>query len=164
MQTLSTYCLLNARKDPQEYQFHHPEFFSELLHPKNLMSVFLARVDSSAIATLALLMFKDVLICWYTGSLREYSSYRASDLLFWHASEWGRVNGFRTLDFGGAGRPGHDYGVRKFKEKFGDEIVNHGRYIHIHAPNLFNFYNRCYQLAQNLNLTRANLFLPTPTK
>lgn len=51
-----------------------------------------------------------------------------------HAAE----NGFLRFDFMGAGKPGDGgYGVRDFKLKFGGELVEHGRFIHICSPLLF---------------------------
>jgi serine/alanine adding enzyme len=136
----------------------------DILYPKNMIKVLMATIDSTDIGTLVLLLFKDEILCWYTGSLRQYSRYRALDLLFWHAMDWGIANGFCKLDLGGAGRPDREYGVRQFKAKFGDEIVNHGRYIWIRMPRVYKLFNKCYQIARSLNLTHANLFLPSMVK
>jgi len=37
----------------------------------------------------------------------------------------------------GAGKPDEGYGVRDFKAKFGGELVEHGRFIHINQPVLY---------------------------
>lgn len=51
-----------------------------------------------------------------------------------HAAE----NGFPRFDFMGAGKPDDGgYGVRDFKLKFGGELVEHGRFVHICQPILF---------------------------
>lgn len=53
-----------------------------------------------------------------------------------HAAE----NGFAKFDFLGAGKPNDGgYGVRDFKLKFGGELVEPGRYIHLCNPLLYNF-------------------------
>lgn len=51
-----------------------------------------------------------------------------------HAAE----NGYPRFDFMGAGKPDDGgYGVRDFKLKFGGELVEHGRFIHVCNPVLF---------------------------
>jgi hypothetical protein len=52
-----------------------------------------------------------------------------------HAAE----NGFAKFDFMGAGKPNDSgYGVRDFKMKFGGELKELGRYIHVCNPLLYN--------------------------
>ena len=52
-----------------------------------------------------------------------------------HAAE----NGFAKFDFMGAGKPDDGgYGVRDFKLKFGGELIEPGRYIHVCNPLLYN--------------------------
>ena len=51
-----------------------------------------------------------------------------------HAAE----NGFAKFDFMGAGKPDDGgYGVRDFKLKFGGELLELGRYIHVCNPLLY---------------------------
>jgi len=38
-----------------------------------------------------------------------------------------RSSGMTEFDFGGAGHPDDDHGVRDFKAKFGGELVDYGR-------------------------------------
>ena len=40
-------------------------------------------------------------------------------------------NGFSVFDFMGAGKPDKGYGVRDFKEKFGGNLVEYGRFLYI---------------------------------
>lgn len=52
-----------------------------------------------------------------------------------HAAE----NGYPRFDFMGAGKPDDGgYGVRDFKLKFGGELVEHGRFVHVCNAPLFN--------------------------
>jgi len=106
----------------------------EVLHPKGMFEIFLTRAEGIDIGALTLLLYKNVITYWYTGTLRKYSSYRPSDLLVWHALEWGIKNGFQTFDFGGGGKPNEEYGVRDFKAKFGGRLVSYGRNMGVHAP------------------------------
>jgi lipid II:glycine glycyltransferase (peptidoglycan interpeptide bridge formation enzyme) len=94
----------------------------------------LAKIAGKAVGAMTLLLNKGTIIYWYTGVDKAFSSFRANDLLVWHALEWGSLNGYRTFDFGGAGLPGEKYGVRDFKAKFGGELVSFGRYRCVHQP------------------------------
>ena len=38
----------------------------------------------------------------------------------------------------GAGKPDDGYGVRDFKAKFGGQLVEHGRFLHVMNPLLYN--------------------------
>jgi len=105
-----------------------------ILYPHQMIKILVARVDDNYVGTAIRLLYKDVIFAWYAGALRDYSNYKAHDLLNWHIIEWGAKNGFKTFDFGGAGKPGEDYGPRLFKQKFGGNLVNYGRNTYIHAP------------------------------
>jgi hypothetical protein len=106
----------------------------EVLRPKGMLKILLAKLEEEPIGTLTLLIYKGTVTYWYTGILREFASYRAGDLLVWHTLKFGSRGGYRTFDFGGGGKPDEEYGVRDFKAKFGGELVNFGRNIKIHAP------------------------------
>ncbi|MHA2406139.1 MAG: lipid II:glycine glycyltransferase FemX, partial [Candidatus Hermodarchaeia archaeon] len=53
--------------------------------------------------------------------------YVPNELLIWHILKGGTENGLKTYDFGGAGKPDEEYGVRDFKSKFGGDLVRYGR-------------------------------------
>jgi hypothetical protein len=120
----------------------------EILRPKGMFRALIARADGQDIGALTLLLYKGTMYYWYTGTLREYSAYRAGDLLVWHALELGNQEGYGTFDFGGGGRPDEEYGVRDFKAKFGGELVNYGRNTSIHAPVRMNLGRVGYQLVR----------------
>jgi lipid II:glycine glycyltransferase (peptidoglycan interpeptide bridge formation enzyme) len=105
----------------------------ETLVPRGMFKVLVAQVEDVDIGVLTLLLYKDIVYYWYAGVTMEHASYRASDLLVWHVLEWGSQNGFRVLDFGGAGKPDEEYGVRRFKAKYRGELVNYGRNIYVHS-------------------------------
>lgn len=116
-----------------------------VLGPLGEYRMLLARFEGRTIGVLTLLLFKDVVYYWYTGTLREYARQRAGDLLVWHAIELGRELGFRTLDFGGAGRPDEAYGVRDFKAKYGGQLVDFGRDVWVPAPLRLRLATRGYE-------------------
>ncbi len=108
----------------------------EVLHPKGMVKFLLTRVDDAYVAASAELTYKDVIYGWYGGTDRAYSQYLPTELLMWHILRWGVENGYRVYDFGGAGKPDEEYGVRDFKAKFGGELVCYGRNTCVHSPYL----------------------------
>ena len=78
--------------------------------------------------------FKDKIFDWYAGSKAEHYDKYPNDILPWEVLKYGHHAGYRIFDFGGAGKPGVQYGVRDYKLKFGGKVVNYGRLIYIHSP------------------------------
>lgn len=120
------------------------------LSPLNRVKVLIARVNHTPIGVLYLLAYQGIAIYWYTGTLREYSTYRPSDLLMWSALQLSRELGCHTFDFGGGGKPNEEYGVRDFKAKFGGTLVNYGRNICVHSPLRFRLSRAAYLLKQKI--------------
>lgn len=109
----------------------------DVLVPLGMFKIFVARLGERFIAACVLLIYKERIIYWYAGADRAFSSYTPGELLIWHALQWGKGHNFRLFDLGGAGRPDQDYGPRRFKAKFGGELVNYGRNTCIHSPAAF---------------------------
>ena len=59
-----------------------------------------------------------------SGSLREYSSLAATNLLLYRAALWGCANGYRTFYLGGGVGSGED-SLFKFKKAFYRGDLNH---------------------------------------
>lgn len=104
----------------------------ELLAPQEMIKYFGAFSNDSLIGVICILAYKETLYDWYAGSRFEYLKKYPNDVLPWEVFKWGKENGYSVFDFGGAGDPNKDYGVRKFKEKFGGTTVNFGRIKKIH--------------------------------
>lgn len=83
------------------------------------------------------LCYKDLMYDWYAASKEDHYDKYPNDILPWEVIKWGSNNGFKYFDFGGAGRPDEQYGVREYKIKFGGELVTTYRYKIIHKPFLF---------------------------
>jgi len=107
----------------------------DALHSKGMIKFLLAYVGDVCVGTSVELLFKDKIYGWYGGSDRRYSKYYPNEMLMWHILNWGAQNRYNVYDFGGAGKPGEEYGVRNFKAKFGGNLVNFGRFVYVHAPN-----------------------------
>jgi len=122
----------------------------QILYPEGMLKILAAKVNGNYIGALTLLLYKGVVTYWYTGSPREYSSFRASDLLVWSALEIGQKNGFQIFDFGGGGKPEEEYGVRDFKAKYGGDLVNYGRNVFVHSPTKLKLSRAGYQLMRRI--------------
>ena len=118
------------------------------LYPKGMVKILVAKVGNETAACSIELTYKDTIYGWYGGSDRSYSRYFPNEMLMWHILEWGASNGYRVYDFGGAGKPDEEYGVRNFKAKFGGELVCYGRNTCIHAPRLLWLSERGYRLVR----------------
>jgi lipid II:glycine glycyltransferase (peptidoglycan interpeptide bridge formation enzyme) len=106
----------------------------DILQPAGMAKFFIARKNGSPAAGSVELMYKDTVYGWYQGFDRKYSKYNPNELLIWNILEWSSTNGYSTYDFGGAGRPDENYGVRDFKAKFGGTLYDFGRFNYIHSP------------------------------
>ena len=99
--------------------------------------IFVALNEGKIIGTMYALCYRDTIYDWYAGSYQEYYKKYPNDLIPWKVFLWGKENGYRKFDFGGAGKPGVPYGVRDYKKKFGGEQVNYGRFVRINNPFLY---------------------------
>lgn len=120
------------------------------LHPKGMAKFLLARVDGATAACSVELIYRGTIYGWYGGSDRAYGRYCPNELLMWHILAWGADNGYCVYDFGGAGKPDEEYGVRDFKAKFGGDLVCFGRNVHIHSPSLLRLSELGYRAYRRL--------------
>lgn len=135
-----------ARVPLADYSLFQAAF--EQLHPKGMAKFLLAQIDGAPVACSIELPYKDTIYGWYGGCYREYSEHVPNELLIWHILEWGANNGYVVYDFGGAGKPDEEYGVRDFKAKFGGKLVCFGRNTYVHAPGLLSLSKWGYGLVR----------------
>ena len=122
----------------------------DILIPENMIAFWLARIGTEYVAASAELLFKDVIYGWYGGVDRDYSKEMPGEILMWRILEWGAMNGYKLYDFGGAGKPDEEYGVRDFKAKFGGQLVCFGRNMKIHSPHLLRLSEWGYDIYQKI--------------
>jgi lipid II:glycine glycyltransferase (peptidoglycan interpeptide bridge formation enzyme) len=115
-----------------------------------MVKFWLARVGDAYIAASVELLYKGVIYGWYGGVDRAYTEHTPGELLMWHILKWGAEDGCSLYDFGGAGKPDEEYGVRDFKAKFGGELVCYGRNTYIHAPRLLRLSELGYGVYRHL--------------
>jgi len=134
---IEAYAILGKVYKKAGLPLHHQSLFMTAfreLHPPGMIRFFGAYLQDKLIGTMVVLCFKDTLYDWYAGSLRQYYNKYPNDLLPWEVFLWGKRQGYKTFDFGGAGHPDKPYGVRDYKKKFGGRQVCFGRYTRVHKP------------------------------
>ncbi len=84
-------------------------------------------------------IFKDKVIYeWFVcGKDGTYKNMYPSIMATWAAMEYASKHNISRFDFMGAGKPDQDYGVREFKSKFGGDLVEHGRFLYVAQPFLY---------------------------
>ncbi len=98
------------------------------------LKVFAARYNGEIIACRFVLCHNKLIYDWYAGAQEKHLNKYPNDFLPFKVMEWGISNGYEIFDFGGAGKPNKEYGVRDFKLKFGGELVEFGRFERVHNP------------------------------
>lgn len=106
----------------------------DVLVPKNKAKFLFAKYDDEYLATQIALIDHKTIYAWYTGARRDDLSKHPGDLLIWYLIEWGSKNGLKTFDFGGGGTKTTNLNLRNYKERFGCEFPNYGRYKKVHSP------------------------------
>ena len=114
----------------------HFQHFEEIFQNGNL-KIFTAIYNEKIIGCMLCISYKDILFDYYAGAYAQFYNKYPNDLLPWEVFKWAKENGYKTFDFGGAGKPHIPYGVRDYKLKFGGDLVNFGRYEKTHFPPLF---------------------------
>ena len=104
------------------------------LSPKKMILFILGSLHKNILAGRMVLAYNGMLHDWYAGSQPSARSQNANEFLVWHTMKWGHENGFSLFDFGGAGKPGEQYGPGEFKRRFGGTLTNFGRFQKIYHP------------------------------
>ena len=113
------------KDEAEEYYYFEPEFYTSVLDdlPQNAQ-VFYAVKDGVAIAASIMLASNGMMDYHLSGSLREYSSLAATNLIIYKAALWGSANGYKSLYLGGGVGAGED-SLFKFKRAFYKGSLNH---------------------------------------
>jgi hypothetical protein len=89
---------------------------------------------------------------YYCGHRSYHEKIYPTHLAVLAAIDYGLRNDLKCLDFMGAGLKGEDYGVRQYKLGFGGELVEHGRFVKIMNPLLFNIGKLGLAAMQKINI------------
>ena len=113
------------KDDAEAYYYFEPELYTSILDDLSQNAqVFYAVKDGKVIAASIILATNGMMDYHLSGSLREYSSLAATNLLLYKAALWGAANGYRSFYLGGGIGSGED-SLFKFKRAFYKGELNH---------------------------------------
>jgi hypothetical protein len=122
--------LENLYREKVKKPFFPVEFFEKLVSlPSGRL--FVVKYNGKVISGMACVFFAQKAVYeWFVcGDNKEYGHIYPSVAVTYAAIAYAVESGFSTFDFMGAGKSGENYGVRKFKQKFGGKLVEYGRYV-----------------------------------
>ncbi len=131
------YKILNEVYKRAHLPLAHKSLFEncyKYLSPSNYVRFIGAYFEKELIGIMLTLRYKDRVIDWYAGSSKKDYEKNPNDVIPWEAFRISKNDGFKIFDFGGAGKPEVNYGVRDYKKKFGGQFVELNRYQKIHKP------------------------------
>jgi lipid II:glycine glycyltransferase (peptidoglycan interpeptide bridge formation enzyme) len=102
--------------------------FRALFRKKDICRFYKVSFGDEMAAVMVALINSDNVYEWYVGAKQDFYPKRPNEFLVWNVMLEAKKEGKSFFDFGGAGKPDEEYGVRKFKKGFGGEIVETGRY------------------------------------
>lgn len=125
------YDLLAQLYKRKRHSLKSKEYFQNIIkYGKGKIRILFAYYQGEPIATQLFSLFKDRMKAIYTATLRGHLDKHAGDLLIWKLIEIGFENKIKVFDFGGGGNPNIKYGPREYKERFGAQFINTGRWIY----------------------------------
>ncbi|WP_067074985.1 lipid II:glycine glycyltransferase FemX [Methanoculleus horonobensis] len=114
---------------PKSQQFF--EMLYTTLLPRGMVKLFVASLRGHVIGGMLFFIFQGTMTHYISSSSKEDLEHCPSDLIMWHAIQWGAKSGIRYLDLGDT-QPdpdSHLYGIHRFKEKWGGELINRSLYV-----------------------------------
>ena len=106
------------RDNADNYYYFNDEFYGSILNDlKDNANVFYAEYENKIIAASIMLKAGDKLSYHLSGSLKEYGSLAATNLLLYETAKWGSNNGYKTLHLGG-GVGSKEDNLYSFKKAF----------------------------------------------
>ena len=106
------------RDNAENYYYFKQDFYDSILYDlQNNAEVYYAEYDNKVIASSIILKAGNKLSYHLSGSLKEYGSLAASNLLLYEVSKWGSQNGYKTFHLGG-GVGSKEDNLYSFKKAF----------------------------------------------
>lgn len=117
-----------------------PKAWFEDAYRSRAATYLMVRYDGQVIGGLMLVEDADCVYEWYVcGRDEAYERQYPSVVATWAGMQYAHAQGKARCDLMGAGEPGKPYGVRDFKERFGGQTVEHGRFLSVTKPLLYRF-------------------------
>ena len=118
----------------------YPISFFEHLFQQDYSKFLLVRLNEKIVGgTVCVCLFGYAVYEWFAcGEDGVYKNIYPSTVATYAGIRYAAQNGYQHFDMMGAGKPDEGYGVRDFKAKFGGQLVEHGRFINVINPLLYN--------------------------
>lgn len=130
--------LLNHYKTKVKKPIFQKEFFEKIVS-QNVGEIMLIKINGKIVSGMLQLYFAGKIVYDYYvfGLDAEYHDKYPSVLVYWETIKRAAKLGYTCFDTMGAGIPNVPYGVRDFKLRFGSQLVEHGRFLHVNKPLLY---------------------------
>lgn len=117
----------------------YPRSFFEHLFEQPYSKFLLVRLNGKIIGgTVCVLLSGYAVYEWFAcGEDGVYKNIYPSTVATYAGIQYAAKNGYHHFDMMGAGKPDEGYGVRDFKAKFGGQLVEHGRFLAVITPLLY---------------------------
>jgi len=117
----------------------YPLSFFEYLFQQDYSRFLLVRLSGRIIGgTVCVCLPGYAVYEWFAcGEDGVHKNIYPSTVATYAAIQYAARNGYHHFDMMGAGKPNESYGVREFKAKFGGQQVEHGRYLAVINPLLY---------------------------
>ena len=117
----------------------YPFSFFEHLFQQSYSQFLLVRLNGKIVGgTVCVTLSGYVVYEWFAcGEDGVYKNIYPSTVATYAAIQYAAKNGYHHFDMMGAGKPDESYGVREFKAKFGGQLVEHGRFLSVINPFLY---------------------------
>lgn len=113
------------------------EFFLEI-YRQSIGKYLMVKYEGKVIGGLLIVEDEKCVYEWFGCGLNtEYKVQYPFVMATWAGMAYAAEHNIPRCDFMGAGEPNIPYGVRDFKEKFGGEMVEHGRFLCVNKPLLY---------------------------
>jgi len=118
----------------------YPLAFFEYLCRQTYSKFLLVRLDGKIVGgTVCVCLPGYAVYEWFAcGEDGVYKNIYPSTMATYAGIRYAAQNGYQHFDMMGAGKPNEGYGVRDFKAKFGGQLVEHGRFLRVLNPLLYN--------------------------
>ena len=115
-----------------------PVSFFEEAYRQGVATYLMVRYEGHIIGGSMIVVDGGCVYEWFEcGRDVEYEKQYPSVMATYAGMAYAAEHGIARCDFMGAGVPGVPYGVRDFKERFGGKMVEHGRFLYIAKPILY---------------------------
>lgn len=114
------------------------DFFEKLYYQPNAKYLLVELEGKIIGGTVCVCLPGKALYEWFVCGNDHYrKGIRPSSVATWYGMQYAAEHGCPLFDLMGAGKPDEEYGVRDFKAEFGGKLVEHGRYLCVRKPLLY---------------------------